>query len=513
MIKFKKYLKCRRFICLLFFMIKTRIAPSPTGNMHIWTARAALFNYIFAKQQNWKFLIRVEDTDKERSLQAHTHELLAWLSWLGFKHDEQIVFQSKNEELHQQAVQKLIEDWFAYYAWESAEELEKMREKAREQKQGFVYRQRKYTEEELEKYKKENRKPVVRFKVNDETLVYEDMVKWKISFDMSLVSDFVIQKSDWSPIFYIANVVDDNLQQITHVIRWEDHIPNVPKQILLYHALGYNLPIFWHLPLLLNSNKSKMSKRDSGEIFVTVKKFMQEWFLRQAVINFIALMWWHTCDDREFFSMQDLLKEFSFDRVQSSNAVYDFQRAIFFNTEHIRNLSNEEFIQEIKDYVEILINHENFKTEDENLLKKAKYWQNIINSWKLDNMEYANKRIPELKIRLQTLKQFVEYSTYLFDYQQVEDEILYNPKMKVDQEIVKIHLPKIIELLSNLNDRTDETLKEVLISYNKQNDLKNGQTLWPIRSILSWVAASPGAFELMLILWKEETLQRLKNFI
>ena len=494
-------------------MIRTRIAPSPTWAMHIWTARAALFNYLFTRQNNWKFLIRIEDTDKERSLQKYTEEILRWLDWLGLKPDEDVVYQSKNKQKHIDAINYLLENNYAYYAYETSEELQKMKEKAQKEKKTFMYRQINYTQEQIEQFKKWWRKPVVRFKVPDEELGYDDLTKWKINFDMKNVSDFVIQKSDGSPIFYIANVVDDHLMWITHVIRWEDHISNTPKQILLYRALWYDLPYFWHLPLLLNANKSKMSKRDTSDIFVTVKKFMQEWFLKQAVINFIALLWWHTADDREIFNMDELLREFSPDRIQSSNAVYDFSRAIWFNGEYIRKLDDKQFIQNIKEYVNTLLYDDVFKTEDQELLAKLKYWEQIIKEWKLDDEAYNKKWIKEVKVRLQTLKQFVLYNEYLFDYVSVKDDILYNKKMKVSEDIVKTHLPVLIEKIEEVENWDEETLKNLIIAYNQENWLKNWQTLWPIRSILSWVKASPWAFELMFILGKIETIKRLKKFI
>ncbi len=494
--------------------IRVRIAPSPTWNMHIGTARAALFNYLFAKPQWGKFLIRIEDTDKERSLPEHTQEILAWLNWLGLNPDEEIVYQSANEQKHKEIIQKLIDEWKAYYAWESPEELQEMRDQARKEKKWFVYKTPNYTQEQIDQYKKDWRKAVVRFKVEEKGLVFNDMVKWEIRTDTSTIWDFVIAKSDGSPIFYLANVVDDNLMWITHVIRGEDHIPNTPKQILLYEALWYDVPVFWHLPLLLNPNKSKMSKRDTSDTFVTVKKFAQAGFLPQAVLNFIALMWWHTSDDREFFTFDELLKEFSMDRVQSSNAVYDFPRAIHFNAEHIRNLTPEQFVEQLKNYIDLLLNNDALKLEEENeLFQKAKYWDNLIKEWKLDDLDYVEKWFDEVKVRLQTLEQFVLYAKYLYDFVEVSDDILYNAKMKVSKELVQEQLPKIIDLLENIEAWDKETLKNTLISYNKENELKNGQTLRPIRSILSWVQASPWAFELLLILWKEESLNRLRRYL
>ena len=504
-------------------MIRVRIAPSPTWPMHIWTARAALFNWLFAKKNNWKFLIRIEDTDKERSKKEYTDEILAWLKWLWLDYDEEIVYQSKNINEHKKAIDYLLKTGKAYYAWETPEELEKLRQEAFNQKKSFVFRKPNYTKEQIEQFKKEWRKPVIRFQVpENKKIVFNDLVKWEISFDTNQIWDFVIAKSDGSPIFYLANVVDDNLMGITHVIRWEDHIPNTPKQILLYEALWYNLPKFGHLPLLLNPNKSKMSKRDTSDVFVTVKRFFQEWFIPSWLVNFIALLWWHTPDDREVFTVEELINEFSLDRVQSSNAVYDFQRAIHFNAEHIKKLTSKQFVDYLKYYIESILtwltdNPLLFKFSqdelDEDFINSLKFWKQKIDEWKLDNIDYVDKYWPEVKIRLQTIKQFVLYAKYLYEYQEVSDDILYNKKMKVNEDIIQNHLPKIISQLENLNDWTEDNLKQLIIAYNKENNLKNWQTLWPIRAILSGVEASPGAFELMLILWKDESIKRLKRKI
>jgi len=506
--------------------IRVRIAPSPTGHMHIGTARAALFNYLFAKPQWGKFLIRIEDTDKERSKPEYTEEILAGLDWLGLNPDEEIVYQSKNENKHKQAIQKLLDEWKAYYAWETPEELEQLRQKAREQKKGFIFRQPNYTEEQIEQFKKEWRKPVVRFKVpENQTITYHDLVKWEITFNTSEIGDFVIAKSDGSPIFYLANVVDDHEMWITHVIRGEDHIPNTPKQILLYQALGYELPVFWHLPLLLNPNKSKMSKRDTWDVFVTVRKFFQEWYLPEGLINFIALLGWHTADDREVFTFDELMKEFSIDRVQSSNAVYDFQRSLHFNAEHIRKLTPEKFVEYVKYYVDRMLNdkvlgiaedesEDNQEIQENKELKESlQFWDKLIKEWKLDDLDYVKKYLPEVQVRLQTIKQFILHSKYLYEEVPVTDEIVYNKKMKVSEEIVKEHLPKIINLLEEVDNWDEDTLKNLIVNYNKENWLKNWQTLWPIRAILSWVEASPGAFELLQILGKQESLKRLKNYL
>lgn len=479
-------------------MVVTRIAPSPTWPMHIWTARTALFCYLLAKQNNWKFLLRIEDTDKERSKKEFENYIYEWLKRLWLQWDWEVFYQSKNEHLHKKYIQQLIDQWKAYYAWETPQELEQLREEAKKNKKPFVYRQPTYTKKQIEQFKKEWRKPVVRFKVEPKIVVYNDLIKWEIKMDMSLVSDFVIQKSDGSPIFYIANVVDDHLQGITHVIRWEDHISNTPKQILLFEAFGWKVPYYAHMPLLLSKNWGKMSKRDTSGWLVTVLQFKKEWFLPEALINFIILLGWHPSDDREFFSIKDLIKEFSLNRVTSANPRYDFVRALWFNSEYLRKLPQNQFITKLKEYIQQYADEE---------------WKQQLKDWFFDNTEYTNKWYPEIVVRIQTFKQFTNYCKYLFKYQPVSDEILYNKKMKVSAELVRAHLPKIIQILENIDNWTQDILKEKILSYIQENKLKNWQILWPIRAILTWVQASPGAFEMLYILWKEESINRLNLYL
>lgn len=502
-------------------MITTRIAPSPTGPLHLWTARTALYSYLLAKSKNWKFILRIEDTDTARSTKFFEEDIMSWLKWLWLNRD---AWPDKNDEkgpyrqmerldIYKKYVEKLITEWKAYYAWETPEELQKMREEAQRQKKPFVYRQIQYTSEQIEKFKAEWRKPVVRFKVVPEIVEWEDMVKWKISIDMSNVWDFVILKSDWIPTFYLANVIDDALMGVTHILRWEDHVSNTPKQIQLFKALWFEVPKFGHMPLLLNPNKSKMSKRDTENEFVTISKFKQEWFLPEALINFIALLWWHPADDREFFNINidelkkyfdlpentgDLLKEFEVERINSSNAIYDFKRALWFNVEYIRMMKDEIFVERLQDYL--------FQYWDVE-------WKEILNIF--DDKSYWLRFAPYIKVRLQTFGQFKTYCKYFFKEQLPSDEILYNKKMKVTKDLVKQILPEIIKLLETIPEdkRTEENLKEWLVDYIKSKWLKNWQVLWPIRAILTGVEASPWAFEMLYVLWKDESIKRLKDMV
>ena len=475
----------------------TRIAPSPTGPMHIWTARSALYNWLLARQSNGKFLVRIEDTDKERSKDEYLDIILKWFERLGLTYDWELYFQSKNEELYNKHIDQLLVEWKAYDAYESAEEIDMMRKKAESEKKPFVFRQINYTDEQLKTFEHEWRKPVIRFKVTPKELTQKDLVKWDIKINMWLIWDFVIRKSNGSPLFYIANVIDDHIMGIDNVIRWEDHLSNTSKQILLYEAFGWEVPSFWHLPLLLNMDASKMSKRDTSDSIVTISKFKEAGFLKEALLNYIILLGWHTSDDREIFTLEEMTKEFSISRVNSSNAKYDYQRALWFNWEYIRQLSDNDFMDRITAYL-------NTYGDDE--------WQSILQSWNFKDQKYTNKWIPEIKVRLQTLGQFKDYAKYLFQPQNPTDEILYNSKMKVTKEMLAPILPALIETLKNIDQWEPENLKEQLITFIKQKWLKNWQVLRPIRAILTWVQASPWAFEMMGILGKEESVKRIMSY-
>ncbi|UFX82832.1 glutamate--tRNA ligase [Candidatus Absconditicoccus praedator] len=486
-------------------MIRTRIAPSPTGSLHLGTARSALYNYIFAKQNNGKFVLRIEDTDNTRSTKFFENDIIDGLRWLGLdfdigpeKEDEFGPYhQMQRLDIYQKYIDKLIDEGKAYYAYETADEIDELRKQAGEKKQPFIYRQINYTQEQLQQFESEGRKPVVRFKVEPKSLIFNDLVKGEISFDMSGFSDFVIMKSDGIPTFYMANVVDDYLMGITHILRGEDHIPNTPKQILLYEALGMQPPEFTHLPMLLNTNKSKISKRDTDNELVTISSFRQQGFLPEALVNFIALLGWHPSSDVEFFSMQELLDNFTIERINSSNAVYDYHRALRFNSEYIRSMSDDEFVDRLICFLENYGDQERKEILQTN--KDKDYWLKLA---------------PYIKVRIQTLGQFRDFAKYFFKPQMPTDEIIYNEKMKVDKKLVQDMLPKLLDLLYSIDEDnwTEGVLKEALINFVKQEGLKNGQVLWPIRSILTGVQASPGAFEMLYVLGKQESISRLKLF-
>lgn len=503
------------FLILLLFLFSyflsmhtTRFAPSPTGKLHIGSVRTALFCYLLSKQSDGKYILRIEDTDQARSTTLFEENILDGFQRLGIdrdagpeKEDEQgPYYQMKRLEIYNQYVQKLLDSGHAYYARESSEELDAMRDAANKQKKPFHYREISYSPEQIKQYQDEWRVPVIRFKVPvEESVTFDDRVKGETTFEMKQFGDFVIVKGDGIPTYHFAVVVDDILMGITDVIRGEDHLTNTAKHMVLFNAFGAEHPRFGHLPLLMNKSGKKMSKRDDpAEVWlVLVDQFRDEGFLPEAIINFIALMGWNPGTEREFFTLEELVKEFSMQRVQKSNAVYDFKRALWFNSEYIKKLSDENFITKVKDHL-YLYGDEQRKEVCENIDQK-----------------YRLKLAPYIKVRIQTLKQFADHCMYFFYRPAWVDPSLVNrEKMKIDDDLVHSFLPDCLELLEHLSEeqRTEETLKDELIDFIQAKELKNGQVLRPLRAILTWVEASPGAFEMLYVLWKEESLVRLKEY-
>jgi len=348
-----------------------------------------------------------------------------------------------------------------------------MRDEMNKQKKPFRYRQRAYTEDEITKYKEEERVPVIRFKVPvDKVVTFDDHVKGETSFAMKEFGDFVIVKGDGIPTYHFAVVVDDIEMKITDVIRGEDHLTNTAKHIVLFDAFGAQKPRFGHLPLLMNNTGKKMSKRDDpADVgLVLIDQFRDEGFLPGAILNFIALLGRNPGTDREFFTLEELVQEFSIERVQKSNAVYDFKRALRFNSEWIKRLDDAEFVKTVKDYL---------------FLYGAESWKEIVeNSDDAHWMTIA----PYIKVRIQTLKQFADHCQYFFlRPASIDKDMVNKEKMKVTDELVQGFLPDCIDLLEHLSDeqRTEETIKEELVSFIKAKELKNGQVLWPLRAILT----------------------------
>ncbi len=328
--------------------VRVRLAPSPTGNLHIGTARTAIFNWLYARRHGGTFILRIEDTDRERSLRRYTRNILAGLAWLGLDWDEGPIYQSNRIERYREVVQQLLDRGLAYRCYVSEAELEEMRaaQKAAGKAPRYDNRHRYLTEAQRQAYEAEGRQPVIRFKIEEPMEVsWVDLIRGQITWNtQDLGGDMVIARADGYPLYNLAVVVDDIDMGITHVIRGEDHIGNTPKQILLYRALGHEPPQFAHSPLILNPEGKKLSKRDGA---TSVTEFQQMGFLPEALKNYLALLSWSPPDGEELFSLEKAATLFDFDRVNRSAARFDWDKLNWINSQYIKQLSPAELVERL----------------------------------------------------------------------------------------------------------------------------------------------------------------------
>lgn len=385
-------------------MVRVRFAPSPTGFLHIGNIRTALFNYLFAKRQNGKFILRIEDTDSERSKPEYREALLEDMLWTGIRWDEGPgvggeygpYFQSERLSIYRKYLDQLIKEGKAYYCYVTEEEVEDMKRLARAEHKPprFDNRGRNFTKEEIEKRKSRGIKPTVRFKIENPQLKMHDLIRGEVEFNLDeMVGDFVIQRADGTPTFHMAVCVDDGLMKITHVIRGEDHLSNTPKHILLLKAMGFAPPQYGHLSLIHGEGGEPLSKRLES---VSVREFRKRGYLPHALANYIALLGWSPGDNREIFSWEELQKTFNLAKVGKSASIYDPHKLDWVNGEHIRAISDEEFSRHALAYLK----EQKLLKHDEALVHRA------LPVFK-DNV----KRFDQLPERLEILNENFNYET------------------------------------------------------------------------------------------------------
>ena len=346
--------------------VRVRIAPSPSGNLHIGTARTALFNYLFAKKNNGKFILRIEDTDAERTSQEYIDNIFDSLKALGLNWDEGPDIggpygpytQSERFDIYPKYVQKLLDSGFAYECFCTPEELEQEKEAATAARKPYVYSKKceNLTEEEKAKLRAEGRKPAVRFNISkaqkafhdSSILEFDDMVKGRLHMDTNLLGDFVIQKSNGTPTYNFAVVIDDALMKISHVIRGEDHISNTYKQILIFEALGLEVPKFGHLGMILAPDRSKLSKRHGA---TAVSDFVKQGYLTDALVNFVALLGWSPSDGEEIKTVDEIAKDFRINEISSSNSIFEYDKLKWMNGHYIKMLPTEKLKEMLKPYL------------------------------------------------------------------------------------------------------------------------------------------------------------------
>ncbi|NWF87895.1 MAG: glutamate--tRNA ligase [Ignavibacteriaceae bacterium] len=475
---------------------RVRFAPSPTGYLHVGGLRTALYNYLFAKHNHGKFILRIEDTDRNRYVEGAIEKLIEALKWAGLEYDEGPdvggdfgpYLQSKRLNIYKQHADELILEGNAYYCFCTSERLTALRE----EQEKLKLPQAKYdkhclhlSEEEIKKSLSKNTPYVVRLNVKpNQKIVFNDIVRGTIEFDSNNIDDQILIKSDGYPTYHLANVVDDHLMKITHVIRGEEWLSSTPKHVLLYDAFSWEQPFFAHLPLLLNPDRSKLSKRQGD---VAVEDYRDKGYLKEALVNFVALLGWNAGDDREFYYLNELVETFSLDRVNKAGAVFDTVKLNSLNAEHLRKKSNNEILGMLKDEIQ-----------------KSQY----------KNQEYSDEFllliIEAMKERVSFVSEFVITCPYFYeapkDYEQKAIEK--NWKSETPNQLMKF-----INKLRDIDTPSKSDYELVLANIAEELGIGKGKLIHPLRLATSGQSTGPGIFDLLYILGKEEIIKRVNTAI
>jgi glutamyl-tRNA synthetase len=492
--------------------VRTRFAPSPTGFFHIGSARTALFNYLFTKKNQGTFILRIEDTDKERSKPEFEKDILENLELLGIKWDEGPYRQSERKSTYLKYLEKLLEEKKAYHCFCSPEELEARRQEQMSRGLAPKYSGKcsSLSSKEVKENLAQGKKYIIRFKTPIKKVSFNDLVRGKVEFDTDLIGDFSIAKDLNTPLYNFAVVIDDYEMKISHLIRGEDLLPNTPKQIVLQEALGFSKIKYAHLPLILGSDRSKMSKRHGA---VSVREYLDQGYLSEALINFLAFLGWNPGTEREIFSLSSLIKEFSIEKVQKSGAIFNIKKLDFINAFYIRQKPLDRLTELCIPY---LIKAGSIYP----VLKSEQYppaygGMMISHSYKINEEEisfsYLENIIDLYQDRIVKLSEVVELTDFFFKDKLDYDKGLLKWKDMSNQEVNNV-INRLIDVLSKMKqgDWNRKNLEKILIlEAEKTGD--RGKLLWPLRAALSGKKASAGPFEIGEVLGKEKTLVRLKQ--
>ena len=445
--------------------IRTRFAPSPTGFLHVGGLRTALYNYLFTKQNNGKFILRIEDTDQNRYVENSAENLVYILSKFGFNYDigpgredeNGPYVQSKRLNIYKKYYMKLLKNNFAYVCFDIGGDLIPE------------------FDNEIALSKMNSTKYVIKLKINkNSSLKINDMIRGDIEFDLNLIDDPIIIKSDGFPTYHFANVIDDHLMKITHVIRGEEWISSLPKHVTLYNAFNWKLPQFCHLPLLLNEDKSKLSKRQGD---VAVEDFINKGYLKEALINFVALLGWHPENDNELFLLEDLVKYFSIDRVNKSGAIFDREKLIWMNREYIKKMDDSEMIKIIKSKLKLIDIHDSRI----NLKKLSKFCKNRIN----------------------TLDQIINEIRGFYIYEENKD--LNNFEFS---KLFRLWVKK----LSSVKTIDKDIINDIVNASKKDLNISGKNLFIPLRIALTSKTHGADIFTIIDILGIKESIRRIERF-
>jgi len=464
--------------------IVTRFAPSPTGNLHIGSARTALFNWLFAKNIKGKFLLRIEDTDKVRSTKESIHKILDGLAWLNLQWDDEIIYQSKNQKRHKEVAEELLKKGLAYKCFCSEEDLNKMREEAKILKKPFRYNR--MWREKNSKDAPQNIKPVIRIKspIKGETII-EDIIQGTIKVSNEEIDDFIILRSDGTPTYMLSVVVDDYDMKVTHLIRGHDHLTNTFRQNVIYEAMQWNKPITAHIPLILGSDGSKMSKRHGA---IDVEEYKTKGILPNALINYMLRLGWSHGDD-EIISLENAIKWFSLEKIGKSPAKFDNEKLISVNSHYIKELNNDKIIKFLESY--------------------------YISKYKIKIDEISIKRLnlglDDIKSRSRDLNQLAEMSLFYCSKFPLSISKKAQKYIKiVDKTIFK----DLLVVLGNIeNDFKKQKIEEIMSKFLIEKGLKLSDIIQYIRAMITGLDVSPRIYDIMEILGFLEIKKRIENFI
>lgn len=476
--------------------IRTRYAPSPTGKMHVGNLRSALYEFLVAKHDGGDFVLRIEDTDQERYVEGATEIIYKTLEMTGLKHDEgpdkdggygpYIQSERMKTGVYMEYAKQLVEKGEAYYCFCDQERLASLKSQVVEGKEITVYDKHclHLSKEEVEKNLAEGKPFVIRQNNPTQgTTTFHDELYGDITVENSELDDMILIKSDGFPTYNFANVIDDHLQHITHVVRGNEYLSSAPKYNRLYEAFGWEVPTYIHLPLITDENHKKLSKRSGHSSF---EDLINQGFLPEAVVNYIALLGWSPEDNREIFSLEELIREFDYHRISKSPAVFDMQKLRWMNGEYFKAMDPDKFYEMALPYIKEVIHKE------------------------LDFRKIAAM----VQTRIETfldIKEHIDFFEVLPEY----DVAMYtHKKMKTDAASSLMILKEVLPILEDAEDYSNDALYQLLCTYVQEKGYKNGYVMWPLRTAVSGKQMTPGgATELMELLGKEESISRIKKGI
>tara|TARA_B100000131_G_scaffold127254_1_gene124244 strand:- start:234 stop:1631 length:1398 start_codon:yes stop_codon:yes gene_type:complete len=459
---------------------RVRFAPSPTGQLHLGGARTALSNYLFTKNQGGKFLVRIEDTDLERSKKEYTDQICQSLDWLGLKWDEELVYQSANTSVYKSYIDTLLKDNKAYMCFASKEELDEIRKESNSFHYPGIWRDRDVGD--INNEIKKGSPFTVRLKTpQDGKTSFEDLIYGNISVENNEIDDFIIARSDGSPVYNLTNVVDDSLMEITHVIRGEDHVSNTPKQILIYHALGFKVPIFAHLPMILGEDKKRLSKRHGA---AGVNEYESMGYQPDALLNYLALLGWNPGTEEEIFDLGSLVKNFDIRKVQKKSATFDQKKFNWISSQHL------------------------MKEDSDKVLNRLASIDPIWSESR--SQDYLIKIIDLMKPRSNSLTDLIDQSRYFFSSPKEFDSAQLQKIWKQDTAEIIIELKSV---LGAINSWVAIELESNFKSFMDQRGFGIGKVMKPMRFLICGSLQGPSLFDLMELIGKEESLKRINYAI